>query len=276
MAVIYYYTYMDGGFADMVKFLSCISKLSYDSGRKLQIIIDHPINQFIIIKSEYQCNCDIINYTNLDTLISSHMTILEIVKDYHNLIIHPRDLYKNQNAINNIDFMDYISDYKLHTKNFPIYNYISYTNHIYDELKEIQPKMDYIAIHIRYGDKFLEIPRKGRTDDRSAIKDNIYKAIDQIINDNDTKIFLLCDNNLFKKSIIKDFPTLNFIDKPSINISYNYNKVYSKNQYNDCLKHVIVEFLLLQNSKKIHSLTYSGFPIIASILNDSCQLITYY
>jgi hypothetical protein len=116
---------------------------------------------------------------------------------------------------------------------------------------------DYISIHLRLGDQYLETDHsfvQCKYDTRSYNEDTLCKFIE----DNcDKPIIFFCDNNSFKLKIKNKYNNL-IITTADIGHTSFYNT--TDKQALDAL----TEFFLMSNSVKIISASYSGFPIVAS------------
>ena len=270
MTIIYKYDFLDGGLADLIKFLACIVKLAEDTNHRLLISIEHPIKKYVIIKHKYVCDIDYTKFDTLEKFELENNTIVDILKTNKNLVISPKNLYNN-----NINFLKYIDSYQENVKKYSFFDYADFTSDIYKKLSIIIKQSKYICIHLRYGDKYLEIKRKCLVDDRNVNLNKINDIMNDIVKKN-KQVYFFCDNNIFKKQIALKYPQIKYFDIPCINISYNYFKVYPKEKYYECLENVIIEFLIIKNSIEIHSLTYSGFPLVAHLLNKESKFYKYY
>ena len=119
---------------------------------------------------------------------------------------------------------------------------------------------NYISIHLRLGDKFLETDIKFivcPNNTRYYKEENLYKFID----DNSHKnIILFCDNNAKKLEIKNKYNNIIITDA----------KIGHTSLINTTSKQMldaITEFYLLSNSKLIYAASYSGFSEMAAKFN---------
>ena len=146
--------------------------------------------------------------------------------------------------------------------NIKISDVFYFSNEIIENSKIIFPTniTNYISIHLRLGDKFLEIPNKYKyvqDDTRCFNEENINKKIEKYKND---AIFFCCDNNSFRNKIKERY---NNIIITTGEIGHTSFTNTSKKQVLD----TITELYLLTKSQKIYSASQSGFSIIASLFN---------
>jgi hypothetical protein len=120
---------------------------------------------------------------------------------------------------------------------------------------------NYISIHLRLGDKYLETDKKYVTvkeDKRVYSEKNIYKFIE----DNyDKTIILFSDNNSYKLQIKKKYN----------NIIITNSHIGHTSLINTTDKQVldaVTELYLLTNSQLIYMASKSGFSKIASLFNN--------
>ena len=120
---------------------------------------------------------------------------------------------------------------------------------------------NYISIHLRLGDKFLETDKKAvlcKNDTRDFSSEKIYKFIED---NNDKNIIFFCDNNSEKLKIKNKY---NNIIISTSQIGHTSLSNTTKRQILDS----ITDFYILSNSQLIYSASYSGFSIMASIFNN--------
>ena len=125
---------------------------------------------------------------------------------------------------------------------------------------KILPKK-YISVHLRLGDKFLEIDKsviKCPDDIRKYSEDKMYKFIED---NNDKNILFFCDNNSYKLKIKKKYKNIIITDSNIAHTAYD----------NTTCKQVldaVTEFYLLTNSETIYGSSHSGFSRMASKFNN--------
>lgn len=120
---------------------------------------------------------------------------------------------------------------------------------------------DYISIHVRLGDKYLETDRNFIVcpeDTRSFSEEKLYRYIEEHHTEN---IFFCCDNNQYK---LKLKETYNNIIVTNCDIGHSSLSNTSTKQIIDA----ITEFYILTHSKTIYGASHSGFSLIASKFNN--------
>lgn len=124
-----------------------------------------------------------------------------------------------------------------------------------------QTVQDYVSIHLRLGDKYLETDQSFvlcTHDERQFSEKSLYNLIEKNYNEN---IFFCCDNAAFK-----------------VKLQHKYNKLImttcqiGHSSLNNTTKHQVLdaisEFYILTNSKIIYSASQSGFSLVASKFNN--------
>lgn len=253
--IVYYYELNHGGMGDLFKYLLDTIKLTIENKCKLFIEINHPIKKYIKINDNYKFSDDINQYHYIDNS-DRNTNFVDILKKYDKIRIFPSNFYGYE--------------IKFNLSNIPlnIFDYIDFTNDIHYEVNKIIPKYNFISIHIRLGDKYHEIkPSNGlycSTDDRNVNTIKCEDAIDNIMKLHNETIYLFSDNNSFKQKIKTKFNKIQIFNNRIINTS----SIYNINDYDDCLKNTIIEFIFLAKSKKIYGLSPSGFSDMARYIGQ--------
>jgi hypothetical protein len=150
------------------------------------------------------------------------------------------------------------------------YDYSIKVNEVFyftDEVKINSKKIfveditNYISIHLRLGDKYLETDKayvEAKEDTRNFTEEKIYKFIEENCNKN---IFFCCDNNAYKLKIKEKY---NNIVITNCDIGHTGLLNTTKKQILDA----ITEFYILTNSEMIFGGSVSGFSIVASKFNN--------
>lgn len=248
MIIVYKFCLGYGGIGDFIKYMKIAKYESEKEKLEFKINLDHPLNKFIKIKDKYI-------FKNEDKNIK-----IVIPKNYY---------YRFEDDSYSINIR------KINVFDFNPFDYFYFTEDIYKNLNILKIKNNipdnYEAIHVRLGDSKMHSTDKNKKDDR--IKNlEIYKIINNIITENENKIFVLfTDNEKLKEEIFKKNNNVKIINIKIIHTSECYSK---KNRDFD-LKNNLCDFIFLSNSNKIHSISYSGFPIVASWIN-STKIKIYY
>jgi len=270
--ILYHYDFGHGGIADFIKFFIHLLEIANKYNCNTKIHISHSIKKYITINDNYIFTGNLDDYYQLNNS-DSNQHIKDIIYKYDKLMIIGPNLYGldiDFELADNINFFT-INDYFTN-----LTDYFDFNKEIYNDLNLIIDNLKYICIHVRLGDKYLEIKPDSSycTDDHRS--DKKYNNYNEIINDiieknSDKKIYLLSDNNKFKQDLKSEYDVLNIFTKDIINISCNY----SISNYDESLKFTIIEFLLMCKADTIYALTYSGFSQIAHLLSQN-KIIKYW
>lgn len=182
-------------------------------------------------------------------------------------------MYINEDMITQLDSYKIIKPQMLYSSKDDDYNYNNYnidykdvfyfTDEVKINSKQLFPQdiSNYISIHIRLGDKYLETDKNFvvvKDDQRNFSEENLYKFIEKNYNEN---IFFCCDNNNYKLKIKEKY---NNIIIANTNIGHTSLSNTNSKQILDA----ITEIYILSNSKLIYSPTLSTFSIVASKFNN--------
>lgn len=271
MHIIYVYDYNNGGLADMIKYFLVAIHIANIFNLELYIDIKHPINKFLIIEDKYLCK---FNYDNYEFL-SEEKNLKFMINEKKNFIYNTLSFFNksiNQSEIPNISYL---------FNKYNFFDYINFSQEIYNSVNDIvsKNKCNYISIHLRCGDKYISHGKDFFNDDRLRIK-NFYNEVKKIIdkNNKNNKIYFFCDNNEIKNDYKNKFQELNLLfNEPILHVSYNNNDIFNNDIILETFKHTLVEFVFIHMSNEIHSLTYSGFSLIAHLLRKKQnKFIKYY
>jgi len=140
--------------------------------------------------------------------------------------------------------------------NIPIQDVFYFSPEIIENSKRLSIT-DYISIHLRLGDKYLETdiayiqcPNDVRQFNEKALFDYIEE------NSNSTLLFC-CDNQTYKQTIHSKYPFVHILD-----ISIGHTGLHNTTETQ--IRDTITEFYILTNSKQIIAASQSGFSIVAS------------
>ena len=258
---IFNFTFNYGGIGDFIKYIMYFIHLYI--GKKILIKSDHPIYKFIKFKNIS------LDYHYKDNKLNEYDKIV---------MLEPKNFWDKYNKD---------TEYKY--KKIPFYDFFYFSDEIYSKVKELKHSLNatdkYNAIHLRFGDKFLE--NNNRTwmgcvdDNRIGEKSYDYyiSLIKKIMSDTNTNtecFFFFSDNSNIKKLCKKSLPNLIINDFNIIHTGHQYTDI-NNSDYDKQLILTLSEYVLLSNANIIHVLSYSGFPIIAynmSLLNN--KLIKHY
>jgi len=177
-------------------------------------------------------------------------------------------MYVDENTIQHLHNVTVVTPYMFYSS--VNYEYSIDINQVFYFTDDVKMNSDYlfpphiknyISIHLRLGDKYLETERDYivcKDDVRPFSEDLIHKFIEDNI---DKHIFFCCDNNSYK---LKLKEKCNDIIITNCDIGHT-------SLSNTTIKQVldgITELYILSNSKMIFSASSSGFSIIASKFNN--------
>ena len=127
---------------------------------------------------------------------------------------------------------------------------------------------DYLSIHLRLGDKYLETEKNYvlcQDDVRSFSEENIYNFIEKNYSKN---ILFCCDNKSYKVKLKEKYKNITITN---CDIGHTSLSNTTKKQVLDS----VTEFYILTNSKMIFNASNSGFSIIASKFNNIPLMYNY-
>lgn len=262
--IIFEYNFPMGGIADFIKFFICTLELMERYKTLIYINILHPIRNYMNIKSKYLLN-EKDNFQPIDLSKFKNMKFDDIISSNRVIKIKPTD-YHYYNI--NFDLSHGVNDPP--NKKYNLDEYFSFNADLYPKINE-----KYECIHIRMGDKFLEVKASyyQGNDTRNFKFDDSIKKIELILEKDNGNFFIIADNNEIKRKIQTIFPSINVFSYVDI---VNISEIYpADSNFNLAMENVIKEFLFMVGATKIHALTYSGFSIVSSYIGGN-ELIKYY
>jgi len=247
-SVVYEFKLGYGGIGDFIKYMQTCIIESEIKNANFYIDLNHPMKNFIIIEDKYHINkC-------------KNENVKRKPFDYYHLCGR---LHKHKCVIS---LEDKLSFYPL--------EYFKFSDECLNNCNELVNKNnipnDYEAIHLRMGDSKMSSTNKNKHDCR--VKNiNFYDIINNIVSNNlQSNFIFFSDNEEIKNEIVTKYDNVHMINIKILHTSECYNKNYEEN-----IKNNISEFVILAKAKKIHSISYSGFSIVASWIYSN-QLIKYY
>lgn len=173
-------------------------------------------------------------------------------------------MYADEDFIKKLNNPEIIKTYMLYTN--MNYDYSVKMNEVFyftDEViinsKSLFPQdiTNYISLHLRLGDKFLETDSQYvfvKEDVRHFSEENILSFIEK---NNNKKIFFCSDNMSYKLKLKEKYDNLIITN---CHIGHSSLSNTTKKQVLDA----ITEFYILSNSTHIYMASYSGFSIMAA------------
>lgn len=224
---VYDFKLGDGGIGDYIKFFMII--LTYCMNNNIRFY--HKINN-IEIEKYIKIKYDILNITQKD-----------INKLTNVFIKTPYDYYQNVH----------------YNYNMLLDEVFYFDNVIINNVKNILTTipLNYISIHLRLGDKYLEVDKKYvlcKNDTREFSEEKIHNFIE---NNSSKNILFFCDNNNYKLNIKQKYKNI-IITNSSI------GHTSLSNTSNKQILDTITEFYILSNSELIFAGSNSGFSKMAS------------
>ena len=228
---IYDFKLGDGGIGDYLKFYMIILTKCMCNNIKLYHKINNiEIEKYIKLKFDFL-------YISSDEILKLKNVTIEKPQHYYK-----KDKYNGDILLNEIFYFD---------------------NIIITNVKTVIPSLpiNYISIHLRLGDKFLETDKNFvlcKNDTRDFSLKKIYKFIED---NKDKNIIFFSDNNKERLKIKNKYK----------NIIITTSEIGHSSLSNTTNKQIldsITDFYILSNSQLIYSASYSGFSIMASKFNN--------
>jgi hypothetical protein len=247
--IVYDFQLGYGGIGDCIKFFMHALNLSIKYKLKLCYRKNNLLlEKYIKLKYPKMYVYDLHNMQNINDVNS-----MDQLKDGVDYIITPFLFYKDFNYecnINANEVFEFTEEIKQNSNNIFIENV-----------------SNYISIHLRLGDKFLETDKSFVICKEDVRIFNEEKLFNFIKINNETPILFFCDNNEYKLQLKKRF---NNIIITQCNIGHTSLLNTSDKQIMD----TVIEFYLLSNSKIIYIASKSGFSFMASKFNNIplCEL----
>lgn len=236
--IVYVFNVGDGGIGDAVKFFMYALMLCMKHNIQLYYLKqDIPLESYLLLKyPSMYINRE--QLTNTRTITEGDIETLE------------------DNVYNIVTPYTFYSTFSYDTITIPIQDVFYFSNEVIEN--NIIPKLEsYTSIHLRLGDKYLETDTSFvvcKNDTRQYSEEVLFQYIE---NHKDDQLIFCCDNNEYKQFIKQKYPNV-IISQSSIGHTGLHNT--TKKQVLDA----VTELYILTKSKKIISVSYSGFSKIAS------------
>lgn len=229
--IVYDFKLGDGGIGDYLKFFMIILTHCMNNNKRIYCKFnDLEIQKYIKFKYEF-----------------FNITTDEIHKLKNVVVERPQKYYKKDHYNYNVNLNEVFV----------------FDDSVKFNVKYIISKLPktYISIHLRLGDKFLEVDKQfvySKNDTREYSEKKLYSFIENNMN---TNILFFCDNNAYKWKIKEKYGNILITDSEIGHTSFSNT---SKKQILD----TITEFYILSNSRSIYAASQSGFSVMASKFND--------
>lgn len=240
--IIYNFNIKYGGIGDLTKFYMYLLNIGIKKNIKIHYLVNNTlVEKYLKLKYDKM-------YIHKDTL---------------NNLIYIQDISQIENILPNKNYI---------VEPIIFYNVFSFDKIVYplEEVFYFMPKVienipdifknnniEYISIHLRLGDKYLETDKKyiGCPNDTRVYDEN--KIFNFITQNSDKNILFLCDNNQYKLKIKDKFNKI-------IITNYDIGHTSLTNTTDLQVLNTLSEFYLLSNSLSIFKASRSGFSIMAS------------
>lgn len=247
--VVYSFKKGNGGIGDYLKYFTTLLHVCMEKKYKLYFLMDNDtfVKQYLFTRYEFMTihETTISKETNQ---ITTYEELINLEKNEKYNLVGPFTFY----IIKNIEELFYDGMSIM----FSFSNLV--TEH---KLVKEYDNLDYISLHIRLGDKFLETDKKSVicvNDDR-CYRENI--VLQFLENHKNQTILLFCDNKSYKEKLKEKYS--NLLTTP-VKVAHSSLVNTTKEEIFD----TIIEFYLLTKSKKIYTCTNSGFPYTASFYGN--------
>lgn len=265
--LVYDFRLNEGGIGDMLKFFSFILKICIEHNIRLHFSCknDH-INKHLKLKYEKMYLTDNHNYyvyNEENTKDTVYFIDMACIKDRQSLNDYVKSIYPGTYYFVKVYFLyEIFSNNGINQLYEPLGDVFTFSNEVIDNANDIiniinNISKDYISIHLRLGDKFLEVDKSFvvcKDDKRDFNEENMFNFIRE--NSNKTILFF-CDNMKYKIYLKEMFDNIFTLD---YDIGHTSFVCTSKEQ----TLNTILEFYLLAKSSHIYKASNSGFSVLAS------------
>ena len=230
---IFMVPYFQGGIGDIIKFFLFLIQLSIEKQWKVYYAVtDLKVNQWLKLRYPEL-------YYNPDTpVLLTNIDQLNIFVPDLEYIVRPHLLYSSfcyeKLYLKGADIFEFAPEIVERSKQFPLEKYNS--------------------LHIRLGDKFLEIPKHQNqciTDVRTFNEDSVIDCIQQ-----NPGILILCDNSAYKTSLKEKYEVLV--------TDFKIGHTCLPSTSDEAIIDTLTEFYILAKSQHIFISNDSGFPKMAA------------
>jgi len=239
--IVYRFNLGDGGFGDCIKFFMYALKWCIKYKYKCYYINNHrAIEKYIKLKHKQM-------YIELKDIKNVH-TIDE--NDLHNI---------SENIYNIVGPGTFHSTYTDNFIDINIQDVFEFSDEIIKNSDNLLSKNvnDYISIHLRLGDKYLETDNsfiRCPSDERKYNENDLFNCIES---NKDQNIIFFCDNNSYKLKIKNLYNDVIICD-----CDIGHTDLF--NTTDKQILDTLTEFYLMTNSEKIYYASASGFSVMAA------------
>jgi len=249
--IVYDFKIEFGGIGDCISYFIYLLRICIRNKYRLYYKINNiPLENYIKLKHSkmYIKEEDITNPCKIEDI----QTISHLTNDIY-YTITPHILY-DESLRNNVVFYQ-----KLSYKNFNIEDVFEFSDEVKMNSHILLPEniTNYISIHLRMGDAYLETDNFFvcvKYDTRKYNENNIFKCIEENRHKN---IVFFCDNNNYKLKLKEKYNNI-IITNCDIGHTSFLNTTHKQ------VLDTVTELYLIANSEMVYIASQSGFPIIAS------------
>lgn len=243
--VVYSFEIGDGGIGDFMKFFAIFLELCIMHNIKLYLLLNnHPIHKYLKLKHSKMY----INPENIQGYLTN-ISDIESIESYLYYIVKPQYLYTYNYSINS-NITEFIK--------IPLNAIFEFTDEVKDGCENFK---NYISIHLRLGDAYLELNKENITchgDTRKYNEELLIKCIEE--NKNNSDIIFFCDNKKYKETIKSKYDFIKITN-------YEIGHTGLNNTPHEHILYAVRELYLLTKSYHIYIVSDSGFPLVASLFN---------
>jgi len=243
--VVYDFQLSYGGIGDCIKYFMFVLNICIKHNIKLYYLVNN-----LLIERYLRLRYEKMYITNADM---SNKKLLSDPNQIYN--ISPHIFY----IVNPIMFYNLFSYNDIHS----IYETFTFTESVRNNVAHIFPHIpsNYISIHLRLGDQFLETDSSFvlcKDDARTYSEESIHKFIKK---NSDKMIIFFCDNHSYKMKMKEQYSNI-YVTNGDIGHTSLANTTDKQ------VMNTVTEFYIMIHSQEICAASYSGFSTIASKFNN--------
>jgi hypothetical protein len=244
--VIYDFNIGDGGIGDCFKFYMYALDLCIKNNYKLLYLINNiPLESYLKLKMSDSYNM----YITKDQMLSHNINNIKDMNEFMNITDDFYHVIKPELFYPTFTF----NDIKI-----PVQDVFYFTEEIILNSQLVCKYDNYISLHLRLGDKYLETEASFIQciyDVRNYNEERIFEFIE---NNKHENIIFFCDNNSYKLKLKEKYDHIIIINS---DIGHTSLRNTTIKQTIDGLS----EFYIMTNSNRIYCGSYSGFSTVASL-----------
>jgi hypothetical protein len=246
--IVFNFNLINGGIGDMIKFFLYLLKISINNNIKIKYLVNNIfIEKYLKLKNKKM-------YIKRDDIKEEIINIVNIHEIEH--LEKGKVYFLGLAVLYNSFSYNIIDDFSINEIFEFSDDVISNANSfLHDKINN-----NYISIHLRLGDKFLETDEAYifcKEDVRNYNEKKIFETIEKNYSKN---IIFFCDNISYKKKIKNKYDKIFITD-------YDIGHTTLLNTTDLQVLNSVSEFYLITNSEHLYAASGSGFSIIGSKFN---------